>query len=55
MRGETKRRLERNKTSFLGVIVRLLENTAHWHIDGVMDGEFLAADVEGVECVGAVL
>ena len=55
MRGETKRRLERNKTSFLGVIVRLLENTAHRHTDGVMDGEFLAADVEGVECVGAVL
>ena len=37
-----------------GLIVKWLEDAAHWHTDGVVDGEFLAADVEGVECVGAV-
>ena len=37
-----------------GLIVRRLDNAAHWHTDGVVDGEFLAADVKGVECVGAV-
>ena len=31
-----------------------LHNSAYRHTDGVVDGEFLAADVEGVECVGAV-
>ena len=33
---------------------RWLEDAAYWHADCIVDGEFLAADVEGVECVGAV-
>ena len=37
-----------------GLIVRLLENATHWHSHDISDREFLAADVEGVESVGAV-
>lgn len=37
-----------------GLIVKWLEDAAYWHADCIVDGEFLAADVEGVECVGAV-
>lgn len=31
-----------------------LHHVAHWHTDDIVDGEFFAADVEGVECAGAV-
>ena len=31
-----------------------LHHVAHRHTDDIVDGEFLVADVEGVECVGAV-
>ena len=54
--------MRRNKATFEpkryivwgGLIVRRLENTADRHADNIADWEFLAADVEGVECVGAV-
>jgi len=36
-----------------GLIVRLLENTTHWHSLDISDREFLATDIEGVESVGA--
>lgn len=36
------------------LIVRRLENAADRHADGVVDGKFLAADIEGVESIGAV-
>ena len=36
------------------MIVRLLENTTHWHSHDILDSKFLATDIEGVESVGAV-
>ena len=36
-----------------GLIVRLLENTTHWHSLDISDREFLATDIEGVESIGA--
>lgn len=32
----------------------ILHHTTNRYVHDVVDGEFLAADVEGVECVGAV-
>lgn len=37
-----------------GLIVRLLENTTHWHSHDILDRKILATDVEGIESVGAV-
>lgn len=31
-----------------------LHHAAHWHTDDVVNGEFLAVNIEGVEYVGAV-
>lgn len=36
-----------------GLIVRLLENTTHWHSHDILDRKILATDIEGVESVGA--
>lgn len=33
---------------------RLLHHATYRYTHDIVDGEFLAADVEGVECVGAV-
>ena len=32
---------------------RWLEDAAYWHADCIVDGEFLATDIEGVESIGA--
>ena len=32
----------------------ILHHTTNRYVHDVVDGEFLAADVEGVECVGTV-
>ena len=34
-------------------MVRLLENATHWHSDDILDREFLATDIDGIESVGA--
>ena len=36
-----------------GLIVRLLENTTHWHSHDISDRKILATDIEGIESVGA--
>ena len=42
------------KDKFLAVYEGFYTTSHHRYVHDVVDGEFLAADVEGVECVGAV-